>query len=135
MQKLVDKGDWEAAENALESVFQLAPDCIDALNLSARLRLHDGDYEGAVMDTGRVLKISQGHVEALLLRGKAHFLLQVCNPVHYLMAQGNPSAASVICLFIDTVGHFVTTRPAVHIPVRPDRYVLSIAMCVGPRVS
>jgi hypothetical protein len=78
VQTLVDKEDWDAAESALEAVFELAQDCIDALNLSARMRLHEEDFEGAVMDTGRVLKISQGHVEALLLRGKAHFLLQVC---------------------------------------------------------
>lgn len=35
MQRLKAKEDWEAAEDALEAIFELAPDCIHVVNLSA----------------------------------------------------------------------------------------------------
>lgn len=76
-QKLADKDDWDNVGDALEHVYELAPDCIDAMLISGQARLEGGDFEGCVMETGRVLKIQPNHVDALILRGEAHFLMEV----------------------------------------------------------
>ena len=77
LQMVAEKADWDNVGDALEHVYELAPDCVDAMLLSGQARLQDDDFEGCIMEAGRVLKIQPSHVEALILRGQAHFLLEV----------------------------------------------------------
>eukprot|EP00878_Enallax_costatus_P025984 GHUV01027850.1.p1 GENE.GHUV01027850.1~~GHUV01027850.1.p1 ORF type:complete len:365 (+),score=138.23 GHUV01027850.1:272-1366(+) len=64
-----------AAQALLDKVYKTAPDCIPAQLLEAKLMMAQKKYEEAIAATGRIVKSSPGHLEALTLRGLAYMYL------------------------------------------------------------
>jgi tetratricopeptide (TPR) repeat protein len=77
LQGLIARGNWDSLPPALDPVLDLASDCMAAQLLLARQSLHNNDFEGCTMATGRVLKIQPSSTDALLLRASAFFKLEV----------------------------------------------------------
>jgi len=48
---------------------------VQARLLKAKLMLKNKDYSGTITEVGRVLKVDESDLDALLLRGKAYFYL------------------------------------------------------------
>lgn len=77
MQQLAGKGSWDKVAALLDPVLETSSDCVPAQLLAAQAYMDTGDAERCIMATGRALKVQGSNVEALLLRGKAFFHLEV----------------------------------------------------------
>ena len=64
--------DWGVAIHYLDSVIPRTEKAIDLAYMRAKSALGMKDYYGAVSDTGRILKMDGGHIDALQLRGEAY---------------------------------------------------------------
>ncbi|GBF99265.1 dnaJ [Raphidocelis subcapitata] len=65
----------DAARAAVAAVLDAAPDCTRAQVAEAEMEFGARNYEQVVAATGRLLKASPGHLQALVLRGRAYFYL------------------------------------------------------------
>ncbi|CAM6043781.1 unnamed protein product [Sphagnum compactum] len=71
----IDTEEFTKAGEALDRVVSYSPECSQARLLKAKLMLKNKDYSGAITEVGRVLKVDESDLDALLLRGKAYFYL------------------------------------------------------------
>jgi hypothetical protein len=73
------------ADEALSRLWRVASDCTPGRLLAAQMYCDEGSLEACIRESGRVLKFEPGNVQALILRGNAHFSLEVrgCT-CHYL---------------------------------------------------
>ncbi|KAI8472987.1 MAG: DnaJ-like protein [Monoraphidium minutum] len=65
----------EARRAAVAAVLDAAPDCTRAQVVEAQMEFGAKNYEQVIAATGRLLKGSPGHLEALALRGRAYLYL------------------------------------------------------------
>lgn len=72
---LFDAEDFDQAAEALENVLDISSECAQARLLRAKLALKKKDFSDAVAEAGRVLKLDDGDLDALLVRGNAYFYL------------------------------------------------------------
>lgn len=70
-----DAEDFDQAAEALGKLFDISSECSQARLLKAKLALKKKDYSDAVSEAGRVLKLDEGDLDALLVRGNAYFYL------------------------------------------------------------
>ncbi|XP_002974188.2 dnaJ protein P58IPK homolog B [Selaginella moellendorffii] len=70
-----ENNDFTKAEEHLEVLLSLSPDCSKARFLRARILLKKKDYAGVVGETGFILKENEDDLDALLLRGQAYYYL------------------------------------------------------------
>eukprot|EP00879_Flechtneria_rotunda_P016714 GHRR01017491.1.p1 GENE.GHRR01017491.1~~GHRR01017491.1.p1 ORF type:complete len:455 (+),score=141.28 GHRR01017491.1:1053-2417(+) len=64
-----------ASEQLLERVYSIAPDCVPAQLLQAKLNMVQRNHEQAIAATGQIVKSNPRHLEALTLRGLAYMYL------------------------------------------------------------
>ncbi|GBG81390.1 hypothetical protein CBR_g32064 [Chara braunii] len=72
---LLDMGETAKAKEKVMSVLHHASDCRQVRMLKGRVLLASREYAEVVAEVGRVLKGNDNDLDALLLRGKAYFLL------------------------------------------------------------
>ncbi|KAG0625645.1 hypothetical protein M758_2G070900 [Ceratodon purpureus] len=70
-----DAEEFDQAAEALEKVLDVSSECAQARLLKAKLALKKKDYSDAVAEAGRVLKLDDSDLDALLVRGNAYFYL------------------------------------------------------------
>ncbi|XP_047159879.1 dnaJ protein P58IPK homolog [Vigna umbellata] len=75
-QSLYDLGNFSKSLEFIDKVVLVfSPDCTKAKLLKVKLLIADKDYEGAIAESGFLLKEDENNLEALLLRGRAYYYL------------------------------------------------------------
>jgi hypothetical protein len=72
---------------------------LQAQLMEAQLWMEDGDYEQAVAATGRLLKASPGHLDALVLRGSAYYYTAGVCVEERVCIGGWVRGANITCTF------------------------------------
>ncbi|CAL0310458.1 unnamed protein product [Lupinus luteus] len=73
-QSLYDSGNFTKSLEYIDKVVLVfSPACTKAKLLKVRLLIADKDYEGAIAESGFILKEDENNLEALLLRGRAFY--------------------------------------------------------------
>ncbi|CAL0309865.1 unnamed protein product [Lupinus luteus] len=75
-QSLYDLGNFTKSLEYIDKVVLVfSPACTKAKLLKVNLLIGDKDYEGAIAESGFILKEDENNLEALLLRGRAYYYL------------------------------------------------------------
>ncbi|KAL5059973.1 hypothetical protein RYX36_031577 [Vicia faba] len=75
-QSLYESGNFTKSLEYIEKVVLVfSPACTKAKLLKARLLIADKDYDGAIAESGFLLKEDENNLEALLLRGRGYYYL------------------------------------------------------------
>lgn len=75
-QSLYDLGNFSKSLEYIDKVVLVfSPACTKAKVLKVRVLLADKDYDGAIAESGFLLKEDENNLEALLLRGRAYYYL------------------------------------------------------------
>ncbi|KAK3266549.1 hypothetical protein CYMTET_24834, partial [Cymbomonas tetramitiformis] len=73
--KVKGLSDSAQLQDAVSQVLDTSPDCVEARILRAEASMAIKDYGTVVSETGRILKMDPGNMNALLLRGRSYFYL------------------------------------------------------------
>lgn len=68
-----EKNELDGIQSDLQTLFDVAQDCVKAQLMDAKLHLLRNDWDQVVVTTGRLLKSDPSNLQALVMRGQGYF--------------------------------------------------------------